>query len=48
MDAGSRTYSEIKSTIAGGDNYIGTQFLIGLEALWRKEEQELQKQNAEF
>ena len=45
--AGSGTsFAELQSRTGSGDNYLGALFLTGLETLWRKKEEELQKQNA--
>ena len=47
IDAGHQTsYGELQSRMRNGDNYLGTLFLTGLETLWRKKEEELQKLNA--
>jgi hypothetical protein len=47
MDAGCETpHSELRSRIRSGDNFEGAYFLEGLERLWKKKEEELQKRNA--
>ena len=47
MYAGHETsYAELEERIRTGDNYLGALFLAGLESLWRKKEDELQKLNA--